>query len=285
MDRAGAAGGCRTPSPPGCGSRCVSSTPARSPGSTCPSSPSSAPVTSTRSSATSARNCSMRRQRPTRDWPAGREGGRRRGATGRRRAAGQAPGRRAGQHVGAGVAVPARRRSVATGVGRRPGAAAGRRRRRLRHAVDHDPSQNTTGRRSPRHWVYATPGVPACAAPPRSPSPMPPALRTDARPGGARAVNTERPRDRGLPGLDEQTCLDALMRIREMLPSELDSVGSLRVGAYEAQGLVRLGGRLRAGPTLAGRGGRRDHPGRGGGRRAARHRDAAAVGAGQRDRP
>jgi endonuclease-8 len=24
----------------------------------------------------------------------------------------------------------------------------------LRHAVDHDPSQSTTGRRSPRHWVY-----------------------------------------------------------------------------------------------------------------------------------
>jgi ribosomal protein S18 acetylase RimI-like enzyme len=31
--------------------------------------------------------------------------------------------------------------------------------------------------------------------------------------------------------------LDALMRIREMLPGELDSVGALRVGAYEAQDL------------------------------------------------
>lgn len=27
-------------------------------------------------------------------------------------------------------------------------------RRRMRHAVDADPSQSTTGRRSPRHWVY-----------------------------------------------------------------------------------------------------------------------------------
>jgi endonuclease VIII len=27
-------------------------------------------------------------------------------------------------------------------------------RARLRHAVDHDPAQSTTGRRTPRHWVY-----------------------------------------------------------------------------------------------------------------------------------
>ena len=40
-------------------------------------------------------------------------------------------------------------------------------RRRLRHAVDHDPSQNTTGRRSPRHWVYGRARRPClrCATP------------------------------------------------------------------------------------------------------------------------
>jgi endonuclease VIII len=40
-------------------------------------------------------------------------------------------------------------------------------RRRLRHAVDHNPSQNTTGRRSPRHWVYGRARRPClrCAAP------------------------------------------------------------------------------------------------------------------------
>ena len=75
-------------------------------------------------------------------------------------------------------------------------------RRRLRHAVDHDPSQNTTGRRSPGTGCTAAPGVPACAAPPRSPSPRPPAPRTAARPGGARAANTDRPmRGRAPPGL------------------------------------------------------------------------------------
>jgi endonuclease-8 len=40
-------------------------------------------------------------------------------------------------------------------------------RRRLRHAVDVDPSQNTTGRGSPRHWVYGRAGHPClrCATP------------------------------------------------------------------------------------------------------------------------
>ena len=40
-------------------------------------------------------------------------------------------------------------------------------RRRLRHAVEIDPSQSTTGRRSPRHWVYGRAGRPClrCAAP------------------------------------------------------------------------------------------------------------------------
>jgi endonuclease VIII len=40
-------------------------------------------------------------------------------------------------------------------------------RRRLRHAVDHNPSQNTTGRRSPRHWVYGRARRPClrCATP------------------------------------------------------------------------------------------------------------------------
>lgn len=40
-------------------------------------------------------------------------------------------------------------------------------RRRLRHAVDHDPSQSTTGRRSPRHWVYGRARRPClrCATP------------------------------------------------------------------------------------------------------------------------
>jgi endonuclease VIII len=40
-------------------------------------------------------------------------------------------------------------------------------RRRLRAAVDHDPSQNTTGRRSPRHWVYGRARRPClrCACP------------------------------------------------------------------------------------------------------------------------
>ena len=40
-------------------------------------------------------------------------------------------------------------------------------RRRLRHAVDVDPSQSTTGRRSPRHWVYGRAGRPClrCATP------------------------------------------------------------------------------------------------------------------------
>jgi endonuclease-8 len=40
-------------------------------------------------------------------------------------------------------------------------------RRRLRHAVDLNPSQNTTGRRSPRHWVYGRAGRPClrCATP------------------------------------------------------------------------------------------------------------------------
>jgi endonuclease-8 len=40
-------------------------------------------------------------------------------------------------------------------------------RRRLRNAVDHNPSQNTTGRRSPRHWVYGRARRPClrCATP------------------------------------------------------------------------------------------------------------------------
>jgi endonuclease-8 len=40
-------------------------------------------------------------------------------------------------------------------------------RRRLRHAVDHNPSQSTTGRRSPRHWVYGRARRPClrCATP------------------------------------------------------------------------------------------------------------------------
>jgi endonuclease VIII len=62
---------------------------------------------------------------------------------------------------------------------------------RLRHAVDHNPAQNTTGRRPPGIGCTAAPGIPACAAPLQSRSPAPAAARTGARPGGARAASTD----------------------------------------------------------------------------------------------
>ena len=59
--------------------------------------------------------CDVRHPRFADHRPAPGKGGRGRGATGRRRAAGPAPGRRAGEHVGAGAAVPAPRTAARPG--------------------------------------------------------------------------------------------------------------------------------------------------------------------------